>query len=739
MPSRKTKKKSLAKRPRRSKKTRVRSAPRTYKHLIPSVKKIADAVNAKATPVSFAFLADFFGINDQKLKQRLKNRLKKMLLRGLITQNRAQEYSVQKITDRIVGKVSAHRDGFGFLLQDDSKEDIFLAPHTMKQLMDGDRISVNLSGVDNKGRPKGELVEILDRVKTTAVGRFFSERGLNYVIENGGSKQRYLVALKDVGGAIDGQIVKVDILSYPTKRRQAHGKVIALLGSMEDSGILTKLAIENFQLRDSWPKKTLNLANAFGEKINSKDGKNRIDLRGTPLVTIDGADARDFDDAVYAEPLENGWRLIVAIADVSHYINIDDALDKEASKRGTSVYFPDFVLPMLPEKLSNGLCSLNPDVDRLCLACEIEVSLAGKAIRSKFYRAVMKSHARLTYKEVDAAVFQQDYDAQKKLARVLPHLQELGKLYNALAESRDQRGALNLEIPEVRIALTENLKAVKNIAPHQRNDAHRLIEECMILANVEAAKFLSQHKIPTLFRAHPQLELERFEELRLFLQGIGFKVSAEVRSQPQALNNILLKMRKQPNFTIMAMSILRSLSKAVYQPRNEGHFGLALDAYCHFTSPIRRYPDLLVHRGIIHILESEKPSKFFYKPSDLEQIGKNCSILEREAESAGRYVESRYKCLFLKDHVNGEFEGVITGVMSFGLFVMLDDFYAEGLIHVTNLGKDYFSIESGGLRLSGENTGKSFSLGDALRVKIKDVDVEEARIDLQLVEFYSRD
>jgi ribonuclease R len=729
---RKASKKSAPKN--RAKKARGSAEPKTYKDLVPAPDAILKVLGETGIPMSFAALARAFAMKDDKLRKRLGSRLRKMTTRGQVLQNRRDEYCLLTKIDVVSGKVSAHRDGFGFLLPDEGDEDIFLPPYTMAQLMDGDRIAVHVSGTDRKGRPKGELVEILERGKDTAVGRFCSERGLYYVIESSRSLQRYVLAPRDIGKAKDGQMVKIEIVGYPTKRREAQGKVIEVLGSPDDPGMLTKLAIESFGLRSGWSKPVRELAKGWGDEVSAADKQDREDLRDVPLVTIDGADARDFDDAVFAEPAGKGWKLIVAIADVSHYVKVGDALDEEAAKRGTSTYFPDQVVPMLPESLSNGLCSLNPDVDRLCLVCEMHVSAEGAVDRSRFYRGVMRSHARLTYAQVDAAVCQRDGATRKALAHVVPQLEDLYSVYQAFAKARGKRGALDLELPEVRISLAEDKHTIDTIAPYERNDAHRLIEECMIAANVQAARFLGGHKLPTLYRVHPEPELDRFEELRLLLQELGYKVAAEARSQPRALNKILQAMRARPDFAVMAVSVLRTLSQAVYQPRNEGHFGLALDAYAHFTSPIRRYPDLLVHRGINHILTGGKPAGSAYKMPAMEQLGKSCSLLERQAEAASRHVESRYKCIYLKEHVGGEFEGVITSVTHFGLFVMLNDFYVEGLIHVTNLGSDYFHAEHGGLRLRGENTGQSFGLGDTLRVKISRVDVEEGRVDLQLVE-----
>ena len=706
----------------------------TYKHLIPGPAEILGELEEQGVPASLDTLADAFAISDPKLLKRLKSRLSKMIAKGQLLQNRRGEYCLLAKLDALTGKVSGHPDGFGFFIPDDGSEDIFLPFHEMRSLLDGDRIAVRTGGTDRKGRRKGAVVEILERGKQTIVGQFHKEHGICYVVESASkTPHHFMVADRDTGGARHGQMVKLEIIEYPSARREAQGRVTRVLGAPDDPGMLTTLAIESFGLRTGWSDKVRKLADSWGNEVKEQDKQGRTDLREVPLVTIDGADARDFDDAVFAEPSGKGWRLLVAIADVSHYVQIGGALDNEAGKRGTSTYFPDRVVPMLPEELSNGLCSLNPNVDRLCLVCEMRVSPEGKVERSKFYKAVMRSHARLTYSQVNDAVCVKDAQVRQELSDVLPHLEDLYKVYKLFERARSRRGALELELPEVRITLGTD-DAIDKIAPVQRNDAHKLIEECMIAANVQAAKFLRKNKLPNLYRVHPQPELDRFEELRVMLQELGFKVAAEARTQPRALNKILLALHERPDFPVLATSVLRTMSQALYQPHNEGHYGLALDAYTHFTSPIRRYPDLLVHRGISHLIAGGKPAAFAYKLPKMEVLGKNCSMLERQAEAASRHVESRYKVAYMQQHLGEEFAGVITSVKHFGLFIMLTDLFVEGLVHVTSLGNDYYHAEHGGLRLTGENTGNSYGLGDRVRVKVTRVDVEEARIDLQMVE-----
>jgi ribonuclease R len=708
-----------------------------YNHGVPGSADIMAEMERCGVPLGFKALISRFGIKGEKPRQALQKQLKKLVRQGRLLLNRREEYCLIAKIDAIVGKVSAHRDGFGFLIPEEGGDDIFMPPHEMRQLLDGDRVAVHLAGTDRKGRPKGSLVEVLERGKSTAVGRFITERGLAYVVETASrSQDRYLIAATDTAGAKDGQMVKVEIVDYPTARREALAKVVDVLGNPEDPGMFTTLAIESFGLRDGWSKEVRALAGTHGAEVSEADKQGRVDLRDTPLVTIDGADARDFDDAVYAEPAGEGgkhWRLLVAIADVSHYVQKDDALDTEARKRGTSTYFPDRVVPMLPEAISNGLCSLNPDVDRLCLVCDMRITADGKVEGAKFYKAVMRSHARLTYNEVHAAVGEGDTAARKKLGSVLPHVENLYAVYQGLGKARARRGALDLDLPEVVITMGSD-NHIESVAPRHRNQAHMLIEECMIAANVQAAMYLLKHKLPNLYRVHPQPEPDRFEELRVMLQELGYKVTKEARTQPRALNKILQQLSERPDFVVLAVSVLRTMTQAVYQPVNEGHYGLALEAYAHFTSPIRRYPDLLLHRGISHLVAGGKPGAFAYTMPDMEELGRINSQLERQAEAASRHVESRYKAIYISEHVGDEFNGVITAVKHFGLFVMLEGLYVEGLIHVTNLRNDYYHAEHGGLRLRGEKTGQSYGLGDEIKVKVTRVDIEEARVDLQLVD-----
>jgi len=692
---------------------------------------VLDALENRGVPLTFDALAELFAVKGEQASNAFRRRLKRMASGGQLLVNRKGEYCLLEKIGALTGIVSAHSDGYGFLTPDDGSDDVYLSYQEMRQLLSGDRIAVHVAGAGRAGKRAGTVVEILERGKATAVGRYQREHGVGYVIESGRSPHQFLIADHHRGAAQPGQVVKLEIIEYPGRYREAQGKVVRVLGDLADPGLATEVAIEQFGLRSGWPPPVRQAAESWGNRVRPTDKQGREDLRQVPLVTIDGADARDFDDAVYAQPRDTGgWRLIVAIADVSHYVRPGDALDSEAKQRGTSVYFPDRVLPMLPENLSNGLCSLKPRVDRLCLACEMQIDLDGKVTRSRFHKGVMRSAARLTYQEVDE--LRRQGKSGKRLGLLREQLANLYDVYQALAKARRQRGALDLDLPEVKIELGAD-GGIRKIAPHLRTDAHRLIEECMIAANVQAAKFLRRHRLATLFRVHDGPQEEKFEELRLLLQELGIKVAAQAQTDPRQLNRVLQAIASRPDHQLLAMAVLRSMSQAVYQPANTGHFGLALDAYAHFTSPIRRYPDLLVHRGIAHVLAGAKPGSFGYDTPAMEEAGQRCSGQERLADDATRHVEARYKCAYMLQHVGDVFEGTVTGVTHFGVFVTLRDLFIEGLVHVTNLGRDYYHLEHAGLRLTGERSGKSFGLGDSVVVRVGRVDVDEAKVDLSLV------
>jgi ribonuclease R len=673
-----------------------------------------------------------FGLRGQRMRSLLEDRLHQMVRAGQIIENRRSEFCLTAKLDLVTGTVSGHRDGFGFVIPDDRSEDIYLSAREMRPLFDGDRVAVKVIGRDRRGKPEGDLVEVLDRGTKEVAGQFIRERGIGIVIpDNAKISHRILIGKGASGGARPGQIVVARIADYPTHVEQATGEVVRIIGEPGTKGISTDIAIQSHAIPDRWPKAVRDEIRGFGKTVPTAAKHGRVDLRDVDLVTIDGADARDFDDAVFCERAGTGWRLLVAIADVGHYVEIGSALDKEATRRGTSVYFPDRVVPMLPEVLSNGLCSLNPKVDRLCLVCDMRVNEQGKVTRSSFVEAIMKSSARLTYSQVGDFLSGRSQEGIPKKLHGL--LQDLHGLYKAFATARQRRGAIELDIPGTRFELGKD-GSIAAIRLVERNDAHRLIEECMIAANVQAAKFLRKNRIQGLYRVHAKPDPERFDELRLYLVSLGLKVPHPEHVEPRQFNQLLRQVEGRPDSTAISMQMLRSLTHAEYNPVNIGHFGLSLDAYAHFTSPIRRYPDLLVHRAIRHIIRGGKPGKYHYDAGTMERLGIITSAHERRAEDATRDVEAWLKCEYMENRVGEEFAGVVTGVTNFGIFVQISELLVDGLVHVTSLENDYYHFDSGSQQLVGERTGGKYRLGQMLRIRVQRVDMETRRIDFALAQ-----
>ncbi|MEQ1800295.1 MAG: ribonuclease R [Gammaproteobacteria bacterium] len=700
-----------------------------YRHPVPDPNALLDVLRQQGVPLTLSALATSLGLSGEKQVADLRRRLEALRTAGQLLVNRRGEYCLSDKLDVVPGTVSSHRDGFGFLVPDDGSDDVYLPVPEMRSVLDGDRVAVRVAGRGRGGRRAGTVVEILARSRENLVGRYHRDRDLGWVVESGRSPHRFIVTDRDRGGAEHGQLVKLEILEYPGPEHEARGRVSEVLGDPRDPRVLTDAAIEMFHIPSRWPERALGDAHQIGSEVAAADKRGRTDLRDMPLVTIDGEDARDFDDAVFAEPLPDGWRLVVAIADVSHYVRSGEAIDAEARRRGTSVYFPDRVVPMLPEQLSNELCSLKPAVDRLCMVCDMRIDQGGNVTGSTFYRGVMHSRARLTYNAVDQ--FQRGEAGSRVPDAVKPVIGNLYGVYAGLRQARERRGALDLDLPEVKIQL-DAAGAIVGVTSRLRNDAHRLIEECMIAANVEAARYLRRHKLTTLYRVHAGPEGDKLEELRLLFQSLGIPIADTAGTKPKEINRVLKQISDRPDFPMLATAVLRSMKQAVYQPANNGHFGLALNCYAHFTSPIRRYPDLLVHRGIGHLLDGGKPAAFAVDVPAAEQLGTITSVQERRADEATRYVEARCKCLFMQDQVGATLDGVITGVTHFGLFVMLRDLLVDGLIHVTSLPSDYYHMEAGGRGLKGERTGRAFRLGDDVRVRVVRVDPDEAKIDLTL-------
>jgi ribonuclease R len=707
-----------------------RSKP--YRHPIPKRGELLDYMKVSGKPLKIDALMREYDLKGQKMLAQLTEALRTMVAAGQIIQNRRGEYCLIERINLVTGTVSGHQDGFGFVSRDDAGDDIYLSAREMRSLFHGDRVAIRIVGEDRRGRPEGKLVEVLERKVTEVAGQFIRERGIGIVIpDNPKIAHRILIAKGKANDAKHGQIVVVRILDFPTHVEQATGEIIEVIGTPGEKGIATDIAIHAHGVPTDWPAAVRDQAKEFGEAVPEAAKKDRVDLRDTNLVTIDGADARDFDDAVFAEPAGNGFRLLVAIADVGHYVQVNSPIDKQAIRRATSVYFPDRVVPMLPEVLSNGLCSLNPKVDRLCMVCEMRVEPDGKVSRSKFYEAVMRSAARLTYTQVSEFLTgQDDNDVPKEVQGDIRNLHEV---YALFAKNRRKRGAVELDIPQTRIEMGKD-GTVKAIRAVPRNDAHKLIEECMIAANVQAAKFIRKHRIPGLYRVHAKPDPDRFDELRLFLVSLGLKVPHSDHVQPRDFDRLIKQVADRPDSAAISMAMLRSMMHAEYTPKNIGHFGLALDAYAHFTSPIRRYPDLLVHRAIRHLVRGGKPGSYNYDATRMEQLGVICSAHERRAEDATREVEAWLKCQYMEGKVGQEYQGVITGVTNFGAFVQIPELQIDGLVHVTSLGNDYYQFDAGSQSLVGERTATRYTLGDSLKIVVARVDLDTKRIDFQLVD-----
>jgi ribonuclease R len=630
-----------------------------------------------------------------------------------VSKKKPEEFKAGRaLTD---GRIEGHPDGHGFLVPDDGAPPIYLAATEMRQVLHGDRASVRVVRADARGRPSGEIVKVLERVQQRIVGRLHARRGVLFLApEDRRITQDVVVPPANPARAKAGQVVTVELISQPSKHAQPVGRVAEVLGNFADPGLEIEIAVRKFGLPYEFSKRAHAQARAMPDKVRADDMKGRCDLRALPFVTIDGETARDFDDAVHAVRDGKGYRLRVAIADVSHYVRHGDALDLDARERGTSVYFPRRVIPMLPEKLSNGLCSLNPGVDRLAMVCDMAIDVHGKVARYEFYPAVFRSHARLTYTKVWTLLSNGSAGSE---------LKTLHEVYKILLQERNRRGAIDFETVETRTEFDGRGKIARIVA-EPRNDAHRLIEECMLAANVCAGDFLARHRHPVLYRVHDVPAAEKVLALREFLSELGLQLQGGDKPRPADYARLLERIKARPDFALLQTILLRSLKQAVYTPENVGHFGLAFDAYVHFTSPIRRYPDLLVHRAIKAVLARQR-----YSGLNWEEMGRHCSDTERRADEASRDVENWLKCYYMQDHVGGTYSGRVTGVTAFGLFVTLDDYFVDGLLHISELGRDYFRFDGARHQLLGERTGKRYRLADRIKVKLVRVDLESRKID----------
>ena len=760
----------------------------------PSRQAILDLLSAQDAPTTPEELAVQLRVAPEAIIP-LRRRLAAMQRDGQILQNRKGGLMPVSRIDLVAGKVAGHRDGFGFLLPDDGSGDIFLPPREMQKVMHGDRVLVRRAGTDSRGRTEGSIVEVTARANRTLVGRLVNERGVLLVVpEDQRIKHDVMIQPGGTMGATPGQVVSAEITEPPTQHTPPIGRVVEILGEVDDPGMEIEIAVRKFDVPHQFSDELLREVAALPDELRPADYRNRVDLRDVPLVTIDGEDARDFDDAVYCEPLDParpgaGWRLLVAIADVSHYVKPGALLDREAQARSTSVYFPRRVIPMLPEKLSNGLCSLNPGVDRLVLVSDMVVDAKGRIKAYQFYPGVMHSAARLTYNEVWGIISGRDPVAIQRRAPLVGLLNDLYALFRQLLKARNQRGAVDFDTVETKI-ICDPAGRIQSIVAQERNDAHRLIEECMLGANTCAADFLVRLKHPGLYRVHEGPTPERLARLREFLGGIGLQIGEAGKDPtPQDYQALSKAIAARPDSALLQTMMLRSMQQAIYTPFNSGHFGLAYEAYAHYTSPIRRYPDLLNHRAIKALLAGSR-----YQPQVLalaaepppieddqsaedtvatmklaaaaagsrkivgqagrktgnaaaaagdernvdltawETLGIVCSLNERRADEATRDVEAWLKCQYMKERVGEQYRGRITGVAPFGIFVTLETLYVEGMVHVSDLGSEYFQFNEASHELRGERTGQRYRLTDEIDVQVSRVNLEGRRIDFRLVQ-----
>lgn len=723
---------------------------------VPSREEILEALRAALVPLSPADLATRLGLETEETLKGFDRRLAAMERDGQLMPNRKGVLLLANKLDFVAGRVQGHRDGFGFLVRDGSGPDLFLSPREMLKVLHGDRVLVKPTG-EYRGKPEATIVEVIERRTNRLVGRFLNERGLNIVVpEDQRIKHDVLIPPTDTGGAQHGQVVSVDIIEQPTRHTQPLGRVAEILGEIDDPGMEIEIAVRKFDVPVEFSDAALRQTEKLPDIVRKQDLKDRVDLRDVAFITIDGEDARDFDDAVYCEQVDLGtgrkrpaWRLLVAIADVSHYVTPEDALDIDARIRGTSVYFPRRVIPMLPEKLSNGLCSLKPDVDRLVLVCDMVIPLtgakAGSVAAYQFYNAVIHSHARTTYNQVWETLQQPQGPVARSFSHVIGQIQGLYSVFQLLQLSRKERGAIDFDTVETKIVCNE-LGRIEKIIGLVRNDAHRLIEECMLAANTCAADFMTRSKHIGLYRVHEGPTTDKLKALREFLRTLGLSLGGGAEPSAKDYGVLLDKARARPDYALLQTMCLRSMQQAIYGPDNMGHFGLSYPAYTHFTSPIRRYPDLLTHRVIKALLKGERyqpalhgfvaapgATKQEYEHDLWERLGLMLSGTERRADEASRDVEAWLKCWFVKERVGETFSGRVTGVASFGIFVTLDTLHVEGMVHVSELGTEYFQFNESLHELRGERTGMRYRLTDAVQVQVARVDLEARRIEFRLV------
>ncbi|HAS61845.1 MAG TPA: ribonuclease R [Vibrio sp.] len=717
-----------------------------YENPIPSREFILEFLKQAGVPMNRNDLFEALKLQGEDQYEGLRRRLRAMERDGQLVFTRRQCYALPEKLEMVKGYVIGHKDGHGWVRPEGSTgkdNDIVLPHHQMKNIIHGDFVLVQPTDNSKRGRKEGRLVRVLEERKGQIVGRFFLEYGYSYVVaDDSRISHDILIPNEHKTSARMGNVVVVEITDRGSRSRGMMGKVVEVLGENMAPGMETQIAIRTHQIPNEWPEAVEKQIANLGEEVPEEAKVGRVDLRELPLVTIDGEDARDFDDAVYCEAKKGGgWRLWVAIADVSYYVRPNTALDKEAINRGNSVYFPSQVVPMLPEVLSNGLCSLNPQVDRLCMVCEMTISASGKLSTYKHYEAVMNSHARLTYNKV-GAILDGDEELRQRYQASVSHLEELHKMYKVLKVARDNRGAIEFETIETKFIFNAERK-IDRIEPVIRNDAHKIIEECMILANIASASYVEKAKEPALFRIHETPGEIRLQGFRDFLGELGLNLGGGLEPSPTDYAELVKQIAERQDKELIQTMLLRSMKQAVYNADNCGHFGLALKRYAHFTSPIRRYPDLLLHRAIKYLIAKEEgrvedrwtpTGGFHYSFDDMDVYGEQCSMTERRADDATREVSDWLKCEYMQDHVGDELEGVIANVTSFGFFVRLTELHIDGLVHISSLANDYYQFDPVGQRLIGESFGAIYRLGDAVKVKVLAVNLNDKQIDFELVE-----
>lgn len=698
-----------------------------YEHPLPSREYILQVLAEHGVPIEQEDLISMLQIEEHEAELFIR-RIRAMERDGQIMRNRKRAICVMEKLDLVKGKVQGHPDGFGFLIPEDGSDDLVLSAKEMHKVLHGDIVMARVGGMDRRGRREASVVEVLEHHNTRVVGRLYEDHGILFVVaENRRISQDILVAPGENGTAMVGQVVILELIQQPSKHAQPIGRIVEVLGNYGDAGMEIEIALRKHDLPNEFPHDAKHQAEQFSEHVLPENYAGREDVRNLPLVTIDGETARDFDDAVYCEPAGSGFRLVVAIADVSAYVQPGDPLDNEALNRSTSVYFPRRVIPMLPEELSNGLCSINPNVERLCMVCDMQITADGDIEKYRFYPSVMVSKARLTYNQVADMLANPQGEIAQQYTAVLPHINHLYTLFQTLLRARGKRGAIDFETIETQMIFNDQGK-IEKIIPVHRNDAHKLIEECMLAANVCAAGFLHEHEHPVLYRVHEGPTPEKLGAVREFFKEFGLDLGGGDEPEAGDYAKLLKQIKGRPDFALLQTVMLRSLRQARYAPENVGHFGLGYEAYAHFTSPIRRYPDLLVHRAIKAVLKGQQ-----YKPSEKwETLGVHCSQNERRADDATRDVEAWLKCFYMRDHLGNVYDGTISSVTGFGLFITLDELFVEGLVHVSELGSDYFHFDAVKHQMLGEHSGKRYRLGDRVRVQVVRVDMESTKIDFVL-------